>query len=54
MKKLLQNVALLAIWIGCGNQKVALCFKHLLQVYPDVLAADAMLLALWKTFPTNL
>ena len=34
----------------CGNHKVALCFKHLLQVCPDILAADATLLALWKFF----
>ena len=29
---------------------MALCFKHLLQVYPDVLATDERLLALWKLF----
>ena len=45
MKHLLQHVAHFAVGIGCGNVKVALCFKHLLQVYLDVLAVDAMLLA---------
>ena len=48
MKRLLQHTISLAVWIGCGNHKVALCFKHLLQVYPDVLTADATLLVLWK------
>ena len=38
MKRLLQH----AVWIGCGNYKVTLCF--------DVLPADATLLALWKFF----
>ena len=50
MKRLQQHVVPLAVWISCGNQRVALCFKHLQQVYPGVLAADAMLLALWKCF----
>ena len=38
MKHLLQHAVPLAVWIGCGNYKVVL--------YPDVLAANAMLLAL--------
>ena len=50
MKRLLQHAVLLAVWVGCGNHKVELCFKNLLQVYPDVLAEDAMLLALSKCF----
>ena len=50
MKHLLQHVVPLAVWIGYGNHKVALCFKHLLQVYPDILAADPTLLFLWKFF----
>ena len=49
-KHLLQHAIPCAVWIHCGNHKVALSFKHLLQVYPDVLAADATLLALWKFF----
>ena len=50
MKCQLQYAVHLVVWIGCGNHKVALCFKHLLQVYPDFLAADATLLALRKFF----
>ena len=50
MKHLLQHAIPRAVWIDCGIHKVALSFKHLLQVYPDVLAADATLLALWKFF----
>ena len=33
-----------------GNHKVVLFSKHLLNVFPDVLSADATLLALWKFF----
>ena len=50
IKHLLQHAVPLALWTGCGNHKVALCFKHLLQVSPNVFAADATLLALWKFF----
>ena len=50
MKRMLQHAVPLAVWIGCGNHKVTFCVKHLLQVYPNVLAADGTLLALWKLF----
>ena len=43
MKRLLKHAVPLAVLIGCGNQKVTLYFKHLLQIYPDIFAADAML-----------
>ena len=50
LKRLLQHVVPIAAWIGCGNHEVALCFKHLLNEFPSVADADAMLLALWKFF----
>ena len=50
MKCLLQHAVPLAVWIGCGNRKVVLFFKHLLQVYSEVLATAATLLALWNFF----
>ena len=43
MKRLLKHAVPLAVLIGCGNQKVTLYFKHLLQIYPDIFAADAIL-----------
>ena len=33
MKRLLQHAVPFAVWIGCGNHKVALCFKDLLQIF---------------------
>lgn len=36
--------------VGCGNLKVALCFKNLLKDIVDVLSADVTFLALWKLF----
>ena len=50
LKRLLQHVVPIAAWTGCGNQKVALCFEHLLHEFPSVADANAMLLALWKFF----
>lgn len=40
----------LANWDDCWNHKLAFCFKHLLKHFPDVLSADATLLALGKFF----
>ena len=50
LKWLLKHLIPLASWIGCGNHKVALCFKHLLPKFESVFSADAALLALWKFF----
>ena len=41
LKSLLKHAVLLAIWIGCGNHKHALCFKHLLGKFPFVSYADS-------------
>ena len=52
LKRLLQHLVRIATWIGCGNQKVALCFKHLHNKFKCVADFDAALLALWKeVFP---
>ena len=36
--------------IGCGNHKLALCFKHLKGEYTNINNIDTTLLALWKYF----
>ena len=46
LKRLLKHVIPMAAWIGCGNDKVALCFKHLLPEFQSVADADTTLLAL--------
>ena len=38
------------LWIGCTNQKSALCFKHVLPNYQNVSNANIFLLNLWKYF----
>ena len=50
LKQLLKHAAPLGNWVDFMNHKVALCFKHLFNDFPDVLSADATLLALWKFF----
>ena len=50
LKRYLANEVPLLNWVGCGNHKLALCFKHLLPKYPTVFATDAFLEALWKFF----
>ena len=50
LKRLLKHAVPLGCWIGCGNHKIALCFKHLLGDFPVVFSADATLLCLWKFF----
>ena len=38
------------IWVGCGNHKLSLCFKHLLNQFPSVFETDVFLESLWKFF----
>ena len=40
----------MALWVGCRNNKLAICFKHLLKEFPCVAEFDTMLLSLWKYF----
>ena len=47
---LLQHELPLLVWIGCGNHRLALCFKHLMGEYTNIDNADATLLASWKYF----
>ena len=54
LKRLLNHAVPLDNWVGCGNQKVNLCFKHLLNYFLDDLSANTMLLALWKFFHYHL
>ena len=37
---------MMALWVGCGNHKLALCFKPLLKEFPCVAEFDLMLLSL--------
>ena len=41
---------MMALWVGCGNHKLALCFEPLLKEFPCVAEFDATLLSLWKHF----
>lgn len=50
MKWLLKHLIPRASWIGHGNHKEALCFKHLLPEFKFAFNANAALLALWKFF----
>ena len=46
LKQLLKHAAPLGNWVGYGNHKVALCFRHLLNNFPNVLSVDATFSAL--------
>ena len=48
LKPNLQEEVPLLVWIGSGNHKLALCFKHLMGEYINISNTDATLLALWK------
>ena len=40
----------MTLWVGCGNHKLAFCFKHFLKEFPCVAEFDTPLLSLWKYF----
>ena len=46
----MQHEVPLLVWIGYGNHKGALCFKHLIGEYTNINNANAILLALSKYF----
>jgi hypothetical protein len=50
LKRHLAHIVPMLFWVGCGNHKLALCFKHLLGKFPVILETDAFLEALWKYF----
>ena len=50
MKEHLKNIIPHLIRVGCGNHKLALCFKHLLNQFPSVFETDVFLESLWKFF----
>ena len=37
LKRYLANTVPMLLWVGCGNHKPALCFKHLLPRYETIL-----------------
>ena len=41
---------LMALWVGCGNHKLASCFKNLLKEFSCVAEFVTALLSLWKYF----
>ena len=47
VKRLLKHAVPLGVWIGCGNHKLVLCFKHLLLLLSKIFSADT---TLWKFF----
>ena len=50
MKRYLANTIPMLLWVGCGNHKLALCFKHLLPHYETILEKETFLESLWKFF----
>ena len=40
LKWYLANIAAMVLWKGCGNHKLALSFKHLLQCYEIILETN--------------
>ena len=50
LQRYLANLVPLLNWVGCGNHKLALCFKHLLPQFQSIFETDAFLEALWKFF----
>ena len=50
LKRYILHEIPIALWVGCGNYKLALCFKHLLKEFPYVAEFDIALLLLWKYF----
>ena len=50
LKRYILHKIRMALWVGCSNHKLALCFKHLFKEFPCVAEFDVMLLSLWKYF----
>ena len=50
LKQYLANTVPMLLWVGCGNHKLVLCFKHLLPRYKTILETDTFLESLWKFF----
>ena len=50
LKRYILHKILMALWVGCGNHKLAICFKHLLKEFPCVAEFDIVLLSLWMYF----
>ena len=50
LKYLLQHRVPLLVWIGCGNHKLALCFKHLTGEYTNIIDARCYLISFMEVF----
>ena len=54
LERLLKHVASLGNWVSCGNHKMALRFKHLLNYFPDFFSAYATFLLYGSSSATTL
>lgn len=50
MQRRIRNYAPHAIYINCRNHRLALCFKHIRDLFPWLETIDTLLLGLWKAF----
>ena len=50
LERLPRHTILHLNWVGCGNHKLVLCFKQLLQEFLSEQESDAFLKTLWKFF----
>ena len=50
LQRCIQNYAQHSIYINCHNRCLALCFKHLCNIFPWLETIDTLLLGLWKAF----
>ena len=53
LKQYLKNTIPHLIWVECGNHKLELCFKHLLNQFPSIFGTDVFLESLWKFSNTD-
>ena len=53
LKWYLKSTILHLIWVGCGNHKLSLCFKHFLNQFPSVFETDVFLESLGNCSNTD-
>ena len=50
LQRRIRHFALFSIYINCRCHQLALCFKHLFELFPWLESLDKLLLGLWKGF----
>ena len=50
LQRRLRNAASNSMYVNCRCCRLALCFKHLIKVFPWLAMIDTLLLGLWETF----